>query len=196
MTGDCMRFGLGSFASRIAAHCRGSTRFGTQAKPPPKPPNPARHPRALTATRPPRPPPFPLCKALGFEPVVPPSTISPQATITHHIPHTPTNRPRSNEPGDPRLCRHRPTAPPPHFSSTPPSNEQLSSDANPQNQPQQGTLETSAFAATVAGVPVVLLRPSPASGSGLFRGGRIYGGGYNETEAYLYFCRWGGVKAV
>jgi hypothetical protein len=23
----------------------------------------------------------------------------------------------------------------------------------------------------------------------LFRGGRIYGGSYNEMESYLYFCR-------
>ena len=39
-----------------------------------------------------------------------------------------------------------------------------------------------------SGVPVVLLRPADWSSCGLFRGPRIYGGSYNETEAYLYFC--------
>lgn len=54
---------------------------------------------------------------------------------------------------------------------------------------QLESLRTSFFTATVAGVPVVLVRPAEGTGSNLFRGGRIYGGGYNETEAYLYFCR-------
>ena len=36
---------------------------------------------------------------------------------------------------------------------------------------------------------MVLLRPADWDGCNLFRGGRIYGGSYNELEAYLYFCR-------
>jgi hypothetical protein len=48
------------------------------------------------------------------------------------------------------------------------------------------------FSCRIAGVPVTLLKPAESTGSGLFRGGRIYGGSYNETEAYLYFCRWAG----
>lgn len=56
-------------------------------------------------------------------------------------------------------------------------------------QGANGTLLTEAFTATVEGCPVLLLRPSPSSGSGLFKGGRVYGGSFNEVEAYLYFCR-------
>lgn len=52
-----------------------------------------------------------------------------------------------------------------------------------------GSLQTSVWSGRVAGVPVFLIRPSDSEGSPLFRGGRIYGGGYNEAEAYLYFCR-------
>ena len=36
---------------------------------------------------------------------------------------------------------------------------------------------------------MVLLRPADWDGCNLFRGSRIYGGSYNELEAYLYFCR-------
>lgn len=50
---------------------------------------------------------------------------------------------------------------------------------------------TSIFRGVIAGVPVALIRPSEGAGSGLFRGSRIYGGSYNEVEAYLYFCRAG-----
>lgn len=50
-------------------------------------------------------------------------------------------------------------------------------------------LRTSVFSATIAGVPVLLVRPADATRSNLFKGARIYGGGYNETEAYTYFCR-------
>ena len=42
-----------------------------------------------------------------------------------------------------------------------------------------------------ASLQVVLLRPADWDGCNLFRGGRIYGGSYNELEAYLYFCRYG-----
>eukprot|EP00850_Spirogloea_muscicola_P010526 SM000062S19912 [mRNA] locus=s62:323189:328432:+ [translate_table: standard] len=38
---------------------------------------------------------------------------------------------------------------------------------------------------TVAGVPVTFLKPA----NNFFDGGRIYGGSYNETEAYLFFSR-------
>ena len=36
---------------------------------------------------------------------------------------------------------------------------------------------------------VFLLRPDWAE-TDLLKGDRIYGGGYNEAEAYLYFCRY------
>jgi len=53
-----------------------------------------------------------------------------------------------------------------------------------------GVLKTQAWTGSVDQCPVVLLRPDwEASGSPLFRGSKIYGGSYNETEAYLYFCR-------
>jgi len=38
-------------------------------------------------------------------------------------------------------------------------------------------------------VPVILIRPADWNSCNLFRGGRIYGGSYNEMESYLYFCR-------
>ena len=50
------------------------------------------------------------------------------------------------------------------------------------------SLKTLAFRAKIDGVPVVLLRPDWGA-SNLFRGDRIYGGSYNELEAYLYFSR-------
>ena len=50
------------------------------------------------------------------------------------------------------------------------------------------SLRTLAFRAKIDGVPVVLLRPEWGA-SNLFRGDRIYGGSYNELEAYLYFSR-------
>ncbi|KAI8463844.1 MAG: soluble starch synthase [Monoraphidium minutum] len=56
---------------------------------------------------------------------------------------------------------------------------------------QVDSTPTSVFSARIAGVPVWLVKPAEAAGSGLFRGSRIYGGSYNETEAYLYFCRAG-----
>lgn len=37
----------------------------------------------------------------------------------------------------------------------------------------------------IAGVPVLLLKPE----NHFFLGGRIYGGSYNELEAYLFFSR-------
>lgn len=52
------------------------------------------------------------------------------------------------------------------------------------------SLRTQVFAGRLAGCSVLLLRPDwSATKSPLFRGSRIYGGSYNETEAYLYFCR-------
>ena len=55
---------------------------------------------------------------------------------------------------------------------------------------QTGVLRTQAFRGTIEGIPVVLLRPDWAS-CNLFRGSAIYGGNYNELEAYLYFSRHG-----
>ncbi len=58
------------------------------------------------------------------------------------------------------------------------------------NTMHMSALKTLAYTGTIEGVPVVLLRPDwESTGSGLFKGGRIYGGSYNEAEAYLYFCR-------
>lgn len=54
---------------------------------------------------------------------------------------------------------------------------------------QVGSLRTAVFRGVIGGVPVMLLRPSEWDACNLFRGGRIYGGSYNEMESYLYFCR-------
>ena len=43
-----------------------------------------------------------------------------------------------------------------------------------------------AWRGVIEGVPVVLLKPLD---SNLFRGSAIYGGSYNETQAYLVFSR-------
>jgi starch synthase len=54
------------------------------------------------------------------------------------------------------------------------------------------SVKTQAWAGRVDGVRVLLLRPdwaAPGGGGGLFRGARVYGGGYPEVQAYLYFCR-------
>eukprot|EP00210_Caulerpa_lentillifera_P005964 g5699.t1 len=50
------------------------------------------------------------------------------------------------------------------------------------------SLRTQIWKGKIAGVPVFLIRPD-WSQSNLFKADRIYGGGYNETEAYLYFSR-------
>ncbi|KAG2494247.1 hypothetical protein HYH03_007602 [Edaphochlamys debaryana] len=52
-----------------------------------------------------------------------------------------------------------------------------------------GSLKTSVFWGRVQGCPVFLLKPADDTNCNIFRGGRIYGGSYNEMEAYLYFCR-------
>ena len=49
-----------------------------------------------------------------------------------------------------------------------------------------GQLTFEAWRGTIEGVPVVLLKPLD---SNFFRGSAIYGGSYNETQAYLVFCR-------
>eukprot|EP00879_Flechtneria_rotunda_P012940 GHRR01013513.1.p1 GENE.GHRR01013513.1~~GHRR01013513.1.p1 ORF type:complete len:551 (+),score=164.70 GHRR01013513.1:30-1682(+) len=54
---------------------------------------------------------------------------------------------------------------------------------------QVGSLRTAVFRGVIGGVPVILIRPSDWNACNLFRGGRIYGGSYNEMESYLYFCR-------
>lgn len=55
-----------------------------------------------------------------------------------------------------------------------------------------GTQSTSVFSGKIAGCPVYLIRPADWNLCNIFRGTRIYGGSYNEMEAYLYFCRWVG----
>jgi starch synthase len=54
---------------------------------------------------------------------------------------------------------------------------------------QHGNLPSSVHSATVDGIPVLLVAPQNRDQCNLFKGDRIYGGSYNETEAYLYFCR-------
>lgn len=56
---------------------------------------------------------------------------------------------------------------------------------------QVGYLRTAVYRGVIGDVPVILLRPADWDSCNLFRGGRIYGGSYNEMESYLYFCRWG-----
>ena len=53
---------------------------------------------------------------------------------------------------------------------------------------QPGSLRMSAFRGRIDGIPVLLLRPDWGQ-SNLFKGSRIYGGSYNELEAYLAFSR-------
>lgn len=56
----------------------------------------------------------------------------------------------------------------------------------------EGAVRTLCYSATCEGCRLLLLRPDwDADGGNIFRGGRVYAGSYNETEAYLYFCRAG-----
>ena len=48
---------------------------------------------------------------------------------------------------------------------------------------------TSMYTGKIGGCNVILLRPASREHSNIFIGGKIYGGSYNELEAYLYFCR-------
>lgn len=48
---------------------------------------------------------------------------------------------------------------------------------------------TSMYTGNIGGCNVILLRPASKERSNIFVGGKIYGGSYNELEAYLYFCR-------
>ena len=41
------------------------------------------------------------------------------------------------------------------------------------------------FSGSVCGVTVLFLKPN----NHFFKGGKVYGGSYNELEAYLFFCR-------
>ena len=50
-------------------------------------------------------------------------------------------------------------------------------------------VSTSMFTGNIGGCNVILLRPAAKERMNLFVGGKIYGGSYNELEAYLYFCR-------
>jgi starch synthase len=52
-----------------------------------------------------------------------------------------------------------------------------------------GSLQTSVWSASIDGIPMLLIAPTNRDQSNLFKGDRIYGGSYNELEAYLYFCR-------
>ncbi len=53
-----------------------------------------------------------------------------------------------------------------------------------------GVLRTSVFWGRVAGVPVYLIRPTDWGSCNIFKGGKIYGGSYDDREAYLYMCRY------
>ena len=53
---------------------------------------------------------------------------------------------------------------------------------------QIGSLTTQVWTGKIEGCPVLLIRPDWGQ-SNLFKGSRIYGGSYNEPEAYLYFNR-------
>ena len=55
---------------------------------------------------------------------------------------------------------------------------------------QVGELKTQVYTATCEGIKLILLRPD-WDACNIFRGGGVYAGSYNETEAYLYFCRAG-----
>ena len=47
----------------------------------------------------------------------------------------------------------------------------------------------SMYSGKIGGCPIIGLRPAFREGSNLFVGQKIYGGSYNEAEAYLSFCR-------
>jgi starch synthase len=53
---------------------------------------------------------------------------------------------------------------------------------------RDGKLQTLAYSGEIEGIPVVLLRPDWQA-TNLFQGDQIYGGSYNELEAYLFFSR-------
>lgn len=46
-------------------------------------------------------------------------------------------------------------------------------------------MPTNAYRAVASGIPVILIEPT----NRFFKGQRIYGGSYDELEAYLFFCR-------
>uniref|UniRef100_A0A803MES6 Starch synthase, chloroplastic/amyloplastic n=1 Tax=Chenopodium quinoa TaxID=63459 RepID=A0A803MES6_CHEQI len=46
-------------------------------------------------------------------------------------------------------------------------------------------VQTNAYRAVASGIPVILIEPA----NQFFKGQRIYGGSYDELEAYLFFCR-------
>ena len=50
-------------------------------------------------------------------------------------------------------------------------------------------MKTSAYSGNIGGCDVILLKPHEETNSNIFKGGAIYGGSYNELEAYLYFSR-------
>jgi len=50
-------------------------------------------------------------------------------------------------------------------------------------------MKTSAYSGNIGGCNVILLKPHDEANSNIFKGGKIYGGSYNELDAYLYFSR-------
>ena len=56
-------------------------------------------------------------------------------------------------------------------------------------------LRTTMYGGRIEGIPVLLVRPDWAR-SAIFKGGAIYGGSYNELEAYLYFSRCGHYESL
>jgi starch synthase len=51
------------------------------------------------------------------------------------------------------------------------------------------TVQTAMYTGKIDGCDVILLKPASTENSNIFVGNKIYGGSYNELEAYLYFCR-------
>ena len=52
-----------------------------------------------------------------------------------------------------------------------------------------GSLRAAVHRATIDGINVLLIAPADRNACNIFKGDRIYGGSYNELEAYLFFCR-------
>lgn len=51
------------------------------------------------------------------------------------------------------------------------------------------SLRAAVHRATIDGISVLLIAPADRNACNIFKGDRIYGGSYNELEAYLFFCR-------
>lgn len=86
----------------------------------------------------------------------------------------------------------------PYYSSLPPESleglEHIVDFDCPKGEEWDGemrhtTLPTSVHRARIDGIPVLLISPADRNACNIFKGDRIYGGSYNELEAYLYFSR-------